>query len=53
MPNLAKIIAAHNTKVHSEDKVFERQREQQLQLQRGTVNCLIEGARCQDSNILY
>ena len=55
MPNMGKIIAANNIKVLGEDKAFERQlpRNSNCNCRGGTVNCPIEGARCQDSNILY
>ena len=55
MPNMGKIIAANNIKVLGEDKAFERQlpRNSNCNCRGGTVNCPMEGARCQDSNILY
>ena len=55
MPNLAKIIAANNTKVLSEDKRFEQQlpRNANCNCRGGTEACPMEGARCKDTNLLY
>ena len=55
MPSLAKIIAANNNKVLSEDRRFEQQlpRNSNCNCRGGTESCPMEGARCKDASILY
>ena len=55
MPNLAKIIAANNNKVLSEDKRFEQQLpgNSNCNCRGGNESCPMEGAMCKDTNLLY
>ena len=54
-PNLAKIIAANNNKVLSEDKRFEQQLpgNSNCNCRGGNESCPMEGAMCKDTNLLY